>query len=131
MARTVKKIIKPGKRASWGWNWKRSLESKSIRPHVGISEGKPRPRNESADSVMIAAPTLRVAATMIGLSTLGRICLKINDQRVAPIERAASTNSFSFKERKLARTRRAVGIQFRIAITITIRKKTPKFPLLK
>jgi hypothetical protein len=45
--------------------------------------------------VMIEEPTASVAATMIGLSTLGRMCLKIREWRVAPIARAASTNSFS------------------------------------
>ena len=42
---------------------------------------------------MIAAPTSSVAATMIGLSTFGRICLKISELWFAPMERAASTNS--------------------------------------
>src|SRR3712207_1341852 len=97
-----------------------------MRPQVGTSDGKPSPRKESADSVMIAAPTARVAATMIGLITFGRMCLKIKEERVAPIERAASTNSFSLLDRKLARTRRAVGIQVSALMTITIRTKMPR-----
>src|SRR3989338_2436426 len=62
MERTARKIAVPGKIAQWG-AWSRvSLASKRMRPHVGMSGGKPRPRNESVDSAMMAAATSSEAA---------------------------------------------------------------------
>src|SRR5215217_5334786 len=101
-----------------------------MRPQVGTSDGKPNPRNERVDSKMIDAPTARVVATMIGLRTFGRMCLNINEWRLAPIERAESINSFSLSDRKLARTTRAVGIQLSTEMTVTIKTKMPRLLLL-
>ena len=44
-----------------------------MRPQVGISGGKPRPRNDSVDSAMIAAATSIVPATITGPSAFGRM----------------------------------------------------------
>src|SRR5207244_10621695 len=74
MERTVRKIAVPGKIAQWGAKSRLSLASKSSRPQVGMSGGKPRPRNESVDSAMIAAATSSEPATMTGAIALGRMC---------------------------------------------------------
>ena len=49
------------------------MASNRIRPQVGMSGGKPRPRNDSVDSAMIAAATSIVPATITGPSELGRM----------------------------------------------------------
>ena len=60
---------------------------------------------------MIAVAMPRVAETMIGDSTLGRMCRVISFWLVVPMERAAITNSRSFSASTSPRTIRAVGIQ--------------------
>ena len=85
----------PGKIASCGDDLQEVLgvvEHPAPGRHVGREA---EPRNESADSVMIAAPTPSVAATMTGLSTFGRMCLKMIDgvldaDRSAPPRRTPS-----------------------------------------
>src|SRR5213078_4678202 len=106
MERTVRKIAVPGKIAQWGAKSRLSLASKRSRPQVGMSGGKPRPRNDSVDSAMIAAATSMVPATITGPSAFGRICLNTRRGVVAPSARAASTNSFSRNDRNWARTSR-------------------------
>src|SRR5437899_3152031 len=73
MERTVRKIAVPGKIAQWGAKSRLSLASNRSRPQVGMSGGKPRPRNESVDSAMIAAATSMVPATMTGPIEFGRM----------------------------------------------------------
>src|SRR6185437_9888375 len=68
---TVRKIAAPGNRAQCGATSRLSLASKSRRPQLGMSGGKPRPRNESVDSAMIAAATSMVPATSTGPMALG------------------------------------------------------------
>ena len=90
-----------------------------------MSGGKPRPRNESVDSAMIAAATSIVAATITGPSAFGRMWRTTWRALLAPSARAASTNSFSRSERNCARTSRATGIQRKPPMTITIMMNTP------
>ena len=71
--RTARKIIRPGKRARLGEIVKKLSASYSKRPQVGVSGGKPRPRNDSVDSASIDEPTESVPATIIGLRVFGRI----------------------------------------------------------
>ena len=115
----------PGKIAQWGAKSRLSLASKRMRPQVGMSGGKPRPRKDSDDSAMIAAATSMVPATMTGPRALGRMWRMTWRKGRAPRLRAASTNSFSRRDRNWARTSRATGIQRRPPITATIRMKTP------
>ena len=90
-----------------------------------MSGGKPRPRNDSVDSAMMAAATLIVPATMTGPSALGRMWRHTTRAVVAPSARAASTNSFSRSEKNCARTSRATCIQPKQPMTSTIITKTP------
>src|SRR2546428_5359443 len=48
-------------------------EPESIAPHDGKGGGTPKPRNESADSARVTAPSPIVARMMIVAVTLGRI----------------------------------------------------------
>src|SRR5262249_35789070 len=67
---TARKIAAPGMSAQCGATSRLSLASKRMRPQVGMSGGKPRPRKESVDSAMIAAATSIVPATITGPSAL-------------------------------------------------------------
>ena len=78
--------------------------SATIAPHVGVGGRTPKPRNDSAASMMIAAPMMSVVWTMIGLIALGRMCRNTMRRSLAPAALAASTNSFSRSERNSART---------------------------
>src|SRR5207247_2014382 len=109
MERTVRKIAGPGKMGQWGAKSRLSLASNRSRPQVGISGGKPRPRNESVDSAMIAAATSSEPATITGPIELGRMCRTTCLSGGAPRLRAASTNSFSRSDRNWARTTRPTG----------------------
>jgi len=42
-------------------------------PHAGCGGGTPTPRNESAASVTMTTPSMRVASTMDEFTTLGRM----------------------------------------------------------
>src|SRR5881296_4564461 len=86
MERTVRKIAVPGKIAQWGAKSRWSLASKRSRPQVGMSGGKPRPRNESVDSAMIAAAIIAESTlTFLGLGfppdipTWGRLLFDAKD----------------------------------------------------
>ncbi len=94
-------------------------------PQVGKSDGNPSPRKLNADSVIIALAIPRVAETIIGLNTLGKICLEIIRREGAPILWAATTNSCSLSVSTSPRTIRAVCIQLVIPITNTISIKIP------
>ena len=92
----------------------------------------PSPRNESVLSAMIAAATPSVAATMIGASEFGRMCRTMIRRSLAPMQRAASTNSRFLSERNVARTKREVVIHESSPRTMTMTpivmplKNTPK-----
>jgi hypothetical protein len=91
---------------------------------VGKSGENPRPRQESALSVITALATPKVAETMIGDITLGKIWRKII-RRAGVLDREAITNSRSFSAKTSPRTIRAVCIQDVTPIAITIRMKIP------
>src|SRR6266436_4400919 len=80
-----------------------------MRPQVGMSGGKPNPRNDSVDSAMIAAATSMVPATITGPRALGRMWRTTWRAVDAPSARAASTNSLSRSDKNWARTSRATG----------------------
>ena len=86
-------MARPGHSTRSGYCCMWSVASESRRPQVGKFGGKPRPRNDSALSVMIALAMPSVADNMIGDSTLGRMCRPISWAFAVPIDRAASTNS--------------------------------------
>src|SRR4029079_3160549 len=73
MVSTVRKIAAPAKISQCGAMSIVSLASNSTRPQVGISGGKPNPRNDRVDSWMMAAATSMVAATITGPRALGRM----------------------------------------------------------
>jgi hypothetical protein len=91
---------------------------------MGKSGGNPRPRKESALSVITALATPKVAETMIGDITLGKIWRKII-RRAGVLDREAKTNSRSFSAKTSPRTIRAICIQDVTPIAITIRIKIP------
>ncbi|MOA06615.1 hypothetical protein D3C78_1262650 [compost metagenome] len=99
--------------------------SNSSRPQVGKSDGKPRPRKDSADSVMMAEAMPRVAETMIELSTFGRIWRRMMRYSRMPLDFAAMMNSWLLIVSTSPRTMRAVCIQLVIPITKTMRMKMP------
>src|SRR4029453_2140543 len=110
IATTAMKIAPPGNSAQWAAMSRKSLASNNSRPQVGVSGGKPRPRNDSVDSAMMAAATSIVPAMITGPSALGRMWRTTCRSGLAPSARAASTKSFSRSDRNCARTRRATGI---------------------
>ena len=75
----------------------------------------PKPRKDSAASVRIAVPTASVPLTMTGPSVFGRMCRNMIRASPAPDAFAASTYSFSRKERKTPRTTRAMPVQKKAA----------------
>ena len=92
-----------------------------------MSGGKPRPRNDSVDSAMIAAATSIVAGHDHRPERVGQdVAHHLARRSLAPSARAASTNSFSRSEKNCARTSRATGIQRKPPDhRRTIRMKTP------
>src|SRR2546425_10029599 len=64
-------------------------EPESIAPHDGKGGGTPKPRNESADSARVTAPSPIVARMMIVAVTLGRIWRGGGGARPQPRARAA------------------------------------------
>src|SRR5207244_10937921 len=66
-------------------------EPESIAPHDGKGGGTPKPRNESADSARVTAPSPIVARMMIVAVTLGRIWRGVVRAWPQPSARAAST----------------------------------------
>ena len=65
-----------------------------MRPHAGSGGCTPRPRNDSAASDRIAKARLSDVWTMIGATTLGRMCVLRILPSVAPSDRAAVTNTW-------------------------------------
>src|SRR2546425_5759916 len=72
--KTASEIATPGHTAIHGArNMYVRPEPESIAPHDGKGGGTPKPRNESADSARVTAPSPIVARMMIVAVTLGRI----------------------------------------------------------
>ena len=80
-------------------------------PSDGVGGLMPKPRNESAASTMIAAPTDSVPLTTIGPSVFGRMCRNMMRMSPEPAAFAASTYSFSRSDRNTPRTMRARPVQ--------------------
>src|SRR5438552_2396537 len=85
----------------------------SMLPHDAVGSWMPKPRNDSVDSVTIAAPTTSVVLTRIGPMTFGIMWRRMIRELDAPEARAASTYSFSFSDRNRPRTTRAIVCQKR------------------
>ena len=122
---TVSEMSTPGPTTRIGVRLMKSLPSYSSRPHVGKSDGKPRPRNDSADSVMMATAMPSAAATMTGLRQLGRMWRKITLRRRVPMLWAAATNSCCLMVSTSPRTTRAVCIQLVMPMMNTMSMKMP------
>ena len=118
-------MARPGQSTRAGVTEMKFAPSKSSRPQVGKSGGKPRPRKERADSTMIALAMPKVAETMIGLSTLGRMWRVMMRRRRVPMLRAAVTNARSRSASTSPRTMRAVCIQLVMPMTNTTSRKIP------
>ena len=74
---------------------------------------------------MIASAMPRVAATMTGETTLGRMWRRMIRRGGVPMDRAASTNSRSFSASTSPRTMRAACIQLVTPMAKTISRKVP------
>ncbi len=74
---------------------------------------------------MIALASPSVAETMIGESTLGKMCRLMMRRSRVPMDCAASTNSRSLMASTSPRTMRAVFIHEVMPMTKTIRMKMP------
>ena len=68
-------------------------------PQLGTGGTTPTPRNDSVASNTIALGTSRVAITMTGARMFGRISTNMIRSGLAPVARAASTYSFSLRDR--------------------------------
>ncbi len=80
-------------------------------PSEGCVIGMPTPRKESVASDRMARPRLSVAATMTGVSVLGRICRRMIRDDATLMMRAASTYSLRRSTMVEARTVRAYCTQ--------------------
>src|SRR5215467_13080057 len=74
-------------------------ESEIMLPQLGVGGTTPTPRNDRVASNTIALGTSRVAITMTGAMTLGRISMNMIRSGLDPVARAASTYSFSLRDR--------------------------------
>ncbi len=74
--------------------------SATMFPQVGVGGWIPNPRKESADSARMAVAMSRVTLTMTGPMAFGSMWENMIRRFDAPAARAASTNSFSRKDRK-------------------------------
>src|SRR5438270_8566626 len=86
-----------------------------MRPQDVVGGWTPKPRNDSVDSVTMAAAMARVALTRMGPIVLGRTWRTMIRAHDAPEARAASTYSFSLIESTWLRTTRAMYIHPRPA----------------
>ena len=91
MASTVTVIASPGNVVTHQ-AWRRKLRpSLSMAPHSDDGGWAPTPRKESAAPVRMAPATPRVATTMTGDTTFGRMCRPTMRASRHPVVRAAST----------------------------------------
>src|SRR3954454_14733073 len=122
---TTTRMARPGNHTSHGATSIWLCAESSRFPHVGVGGWIPKPRKESTDSVRIAAATDSVTFTMIGPIAFGiRFDVMIRRSEL-PAARAASTNSFSLRERNTPRTMRASGIQKNRLKTMTMSRMLP------
>src|SRR5699024_4362017 len=77
-------------------------------PQVGCGGGTPRPRKLSDASATISTEIITIASDSTGSATLGNSSLVMTRQPVAPIARAAVTNSRSANAIVLARASRTM-----------------------
>ena len=85
----------------------RSRPWEIIAPQEIVSCATPTPRKLSPASAMMTVATLSVARITIELTRLGRMCRTMMRMSLAPMVRAAMTNSRSRRPRVSARTMRA------------------------
>src|SRR5581483_2915193 len=113
---TVIRMARPGKYSRWALAVPTyPSASASMRPHEVVGGCTPNPRNDSVDSVMMAAAMASVAFTRMGPMVFGirwRVMMRLCE---APDARAASTYSFSLIDRIWLRTTRAMYIHPRPA----------------
>src|SRR5919109_1937163 len=93
--KTASEMATPGHTAIHG---ARSMyvrpEPESMAPHDGYGGGTPKPRNDSADSARMTAPSPMVARMMIVLATLGSTYRSRTRAWLQPMARAASKYAF-------------------------------------
>src|SRR5436190_24388371 len=90
--KTASEIATPGHTAIHGArNMYVRPEPESMAPHDGKGGGTPKPRNESADSARVTAPSPMVARMMTVAVTLGRIWRVMIRAWPPPSPRAAPT----------------------------------------
>ena len=83
------------------------LPSASISPQAGLGGGTPTPRKDSAASVTITTPSMRVPSTIAELMTLGRMWRRMMVHLEHPATMARRTNSRSLSESTSPRMTRA------------------------
>jgi hypothetical protein len=108
---TVIRIAKPGYSVIHHAISMESLPSFRILPQVAYGGWTPSPRNDSPDSVRMAAGMPRVIATRTGAMALGRMWRNTTRSALAPTDSDQMTNSRSRSVKNSARTRRATPIQ--------------------
>lgn len=86
-------MARPGKRAIYGAENKKSRPLLNIVPHSGDGGCAPNPRKDNPAAERIAVANLKVPWIIIGDRILGKICLKIMTKSFAPSERTASMYS--------------------------------------
>src|SRR6476469_4177625 len=105
---TVSRTITPGMTLSWGALEIRSKPLPTIVPQEVAGGCTPTPRKESVDSSSMLLAMPRVKKMMIVEARLGSSSLNITRIAPAPCASAASTNSFSRRERTSPRRGRAM-----------------------
>ena len=81
--------------------------SASMSPQAGLGGGTPTPRNDSAASVTMTTPSMRVPSTMAEFTTLGRMWRRMIVFFEHPATMARRTKSRSRSERTSPRMTRA------------------------
>jgi len=79
------KIASPGNVVIHQPDGSNSRALESIEPQDATFGGTPKPRNDSPDSVRMAAATPKVAETKIGAMAFGRTCRKMIRGVVKPM----------------------------------------------
>src|SRR4030067_1062678 len=94
-------------------------------PQGAVGGWTPSPRKLLYASDRIALATPRVAETIIGAMLFGNICLNMIPAFEVPVDLAASTKSFSLRDKNSALTIRARYIQLVNPMIIIITIKLP------
>jgi len=95
MQRTISTIVQARERDEPPHAEETSWPSLISLPSDGLGGWIPNPRKESAASVRIAIPTIRVRVTTIGPTAFGSMCRNMMRRSPEPAAFAASTYSFS------------------------------------